>query len=170
MKCLFVSLILLTFTLVPNLQSASVDVALAITPSGSTFQYSATVQNNTAIDLAIVSLTDAPPNDPLIAGSLSRPPGYLGLYDAGLGIIDFVEDTLTFPAGLSVGPFTFESAADPANFFNTFTSIDIEGNIFDGLLTVTGRTPPTTTPDGGSTVVLSLLGVCLLSLLRKYRS
>ena len=58
---------------------------------GGLFHWEFQVSNSGPEDVVIVSL-EAPPGDTAIPGSLSAPAGYQAAYDAGLGIVDFIED------------------------------------------------------------------------------
>src|ERR1043165_6568316 len=62
-----------------------------ITPlGGGLYEYDFSILNTGPEDIVLVTITDAPLGDPLIAGSLVTPPGFLSSYDSGLGFVDFI--------------------------------------------------------------------------------
>jgi hypothetical protein len=143
-------------------------VDLLLTPQGGgVFRYDLTIDNPGPEDLVIVSITDAPLNDPLIAPTLTAPAGFLASYDPGLGFIDAIEATSLFAAGSLVTGFSFESAADPGVFFTAFEAYSDLGDHFAGTINRTGGNPPGV-PDSASTGVL--LGFGLLGLFAIRRS
>lgn len=116
---------------------AQVSVDTTVTPLAGTFRYDISVSNNALEDLAIVSITDAPLNDPFIGITLTTPVGFLGSYDSGLGFVDLLADTASFSVGATVGGFSFESLSGPASFFTQFEALGVTGNSFPGTLNVT---------------------------------
>src|SRR5262245_49067991 len=81
--------------------AAHIDVDLHYAPlGGGIFQYELSVRNNGPNDVAIVSITDAPESDPLIAPTLEAPKGYGAMYDPGIGLgfgfVDLLEDKALF--------------------------------------------------------------------------
>lgn len=104
----------------------ALQVNASVQDLGSSFQYSFSVVNDDPIDdLFIVTLTDAPIGDALIAGSLSSPTGFDTNYDAGLGLLDLIADSaLSFPAGATEF-FSFESSAAPTAAFTSYEALDI---------------------------------------------
>ena len=78
----------------PPAATADVMVDAAVTSVGTDFLYELTITNDTPDELSIVSIVDGPMGDALIDASLTAPADYFAQYDAGLGIIDFVEDLL----------------------------------------------------------------------------
>jgi hypothetical protein len=138
----------------PRALAALVDLELVITPLIGSFQYDVTVRNNSLVDLALVTIIDAPIADPLIDPSLTAPVGFLALYDSGLGFIDFLEDTSTFGAGQTVTGFRFNSGFLPGpSRYTTFDTLDVNGGSFRGSIVVIGG-PVASAPDSGSTLLL----------------
>lgn len=116
----------------------ALQVQSAVTDQGGFFHYDMQVLNDDPIlDLIAVSITDAPLGDPLIAGSLSAPPGFVAGYDAGLGFVDFLADSAVFfPAGVT-GLFSFDSSASPfatPAAFTSFQALALDGTLIDGQI------------------------------------
>src|SRR5262245_34357450 len=112
-----VGVLALTALLGATRLEAQVSVDTRVTPRGGSFRYDISVSNNASEDLAVVSILDAPLNDPLIGGSLFTPAGFLGSYDSGLGFVDLLSDTDVFSVGRTVGGFSFQSQSAPNSFF-----------------------------------------------------
>jgi hypothetical protein len=157
----FPGAVLIALLAVSRSPAAVVDFELVITPLGGSFQYDATIRNNSPLDLTLVSIVDAPPGDPLIDPSLTTPAGFIGLYDSGLGIVDFLEVTSTFPVGVTVSGFQFISSSLPPAFFTTFEALDINGDSISGSITIVNAPPNGTVDDSGSTLALAALAVVL---------
>ncbi len=118
--------LLILGSLIPA-SAATMSVNVAFTDIGSgNFRYDLTVSNTGSDDIPILSINDAPANDPLIASTLTAPPGFFKNYDP-LGVIDFGEDTATFTAGSTFPGFSFESSADPGTAFTDFTAFTNAG-------------------------------------------
>ena len=149
-------------------KAALVDLELTVTPAGALFDYAVKVTNNGLLDLTLVTLVDAPLADPTIGATLVTPAGFLGLYDAGLGFVDFLEDTSVFGAGTTVGGFSFSSALSPPTYFTTFEALDVAGGKFTGTVTIVGG-PPVGVPDSGSTAVLAGAGLAALAVASRQR-
>src|SRR4029434_4598588 len=116
-----------------------------------------TIGNSGPADVPIVSITDAPVNDPLIGPSLEAPPGFLASYDPGIGLsfgfVDFLEDTELFAVGTTRTGFRFQSAASPPSYFTLFEALTINGRLLSGNITV---------PELGSPLLLAGLGLVAL--------
>lgn len=92
---------------------------------GGAFHYEFSVTNDTVADLFLVTITDAPLGDPLIAATLTAPAGFLASYDSGLGLLDFIADiALFFPPGITSG-FAFDSLSSPAANFGLFDAFSL---------------------------------------------
>lgn len=115
--------------------SVLVDIVVQARPGG-VFRYAFTIQNQGPLDVAIVSLSDAPIADPIIDGSLAWPAGFFASYDSGLGFLDFLEDTTPFMPGLPVSGFSLDSGSPPFTAFLSFESIDVNGGIMTGTATM----------------------------------
>lgn len=130
--------------------SAQVVVTPAITTVAgvSTFDY--TIDNGTANDLAVVSISV--PALPGAVFDLVTPAGFLASFDSGTGFVDFLADSSSFAAGSSLSGFKFSSAFKPGA--SAFSALDIAGNPFSG------PTISAVVPEPGLAVWF-----CLLSLL-----
>jgi len=123
---------------------ADIVVDANVTPRPGSFLYDITVTNNETDDLAIVSFSDAPENDPLIDPSLIVPIGFVGSYDGVLQFLDFLSDTSVFAAGSTVGGFQFESLSGPGQFFRRIEGLTVNG------IPVSGFVQTTVVPEAGS--------------------
>jgi MYXO-CTERM domain-containing protein len=100
------------------------------------FRWQITIENDGLDDVAIVSLLGGPLDDAAVEPSLAAPAGFLALYDPALGIVDFLEDTALFAAGLTLGGFGFDSAAGP-EAFGTFEALTVAGDLVAGDVAIT---------------------------------
>lgn len=130
-----------------------------VTPLGGSYRYEASVHNPDLEDYFLVSLTDAPVGDPLIDASLTTPPGFVGSYDTGLGIVDLLSDFESFAPGTTSGPFSFESLSDPGQAFASVQSAFFNPATQD-IETVNGTVRWTVVPEPaatGTAVAVALL-------------
>ncbi len=142
---------------------AGLFVDLSATPlSGGSYAYNASVSNTGPKDVAIVSLIDAPLNDPQIAPSLTAPAGFSANYDPGLGFLDFLADA-SFAAGTTVGGFSFESLIAPMTAFNLFEALTVDGDLISGRV----RYPGTNVPDTGSSLATLAIGLAVVGVARR---
>jgi hypothetical protein len=125
-----------------SLNAASLSLFGTVTSLGGSFFYELQIANAGPDDFAIVSIIDAPTADPLIAGSLTTPAGFLGSYDGGVGFIDFLEDTDLFAAGTTTSGFSFESLAGPVGAFAAFEGLTTQGGFTTGGITWATRSIP----------------------------
>lgn len=129
---------------------------------GGAYEYAASVSNTGPQDVAIVSLVDAPLNDPLISASLSAPAGFSTSYDPGLGFLDFLAD-LSFAAGSTVGGFSFQSLAAPGASFSLFEALTVDGDKLTGRV----RYPGISVPDSGNSLAALSVGMVVLGAARR---
>ena len=131
---------------------------------GGVYQYEYTVINGTLQELAFLSITDAPSNDPLIGSTLYAPAGYATSYDPNVGMtfgfIDSLPD-VSFAAGSTVSGFGFQSGAAPQGFFDVFFALTVDGD------TVQGRVNRVSVPDTGSTLGLAIFSATGILLARR---
>lgn len=103
---------------------ADVTVTPTVSFDNGLYHYDYTVANNSADELAILTLTTLPGADTI--QNLMAPDGFLADYDSGLGLVSFLEgDTGTFDPGSSVSGFSFDSPFQPGG--TTFEALTIEG-------------------------------------------
>lgn len=140
---------------------AAVTVALTTTPMAGFYHYDVEILNGEAVDLALVSILDAPLADPLIGPSLVVPGGFIGNYDGGLGIIDFLSDVDVFPAGQSTTGFAFDSLGATPDYFRSFGALGVNGEVFGDIVLIDN--PPGRPVSGpGQTLLLAALGLAFL--------
>lgn len=138
---------------------AQLTLDATVTAIPGSFLYDITITNNDPDEYLIVSFTDAPLGDPLIAPSLTSPAGFLSSYDDGLGFVDFLADSASFLPGGTVGGFMFESLADPRTFFTQFEAQSFNGTV-TGLVK-TALVPEPGTVAAGGAVALLLAGAAI---------
>jgi hypothetical protein len=155
-----------------NLNAVGLSLTGTVTPQSGSFLYQLVIANAGPDDYSLVSIVDAPPGDPLIAPSLTTPAGFLGSYDSGLGIIDFIEFTDFFAAGTSIGGFSFESLAGPIGAFSMFSALTTLGGPASG--DITWKVQPGTSvpePEGGLIPILAVgLGLIAASRMKRRSS
>jgi hypothetical protein len=148
---------------------AQLIVDALVTPLGGSVRYDITVNNNTAEDISIVTILDAPLLDPLIDPSLIAPPGFLADYDDALGLIAFLEDADLFGVASSVSGFSFESMATPEANFTSFEALSVLGNTFTGSIRITPA--DVIIPESGTSLAAAGVLLCLgWQTLRRFRS
>ncbi len=140
----------------PLLAGPSVELT-ASSLSGGIYQYAFSVSNSGPAAISIVTITDAPLADPLIASTLVAPPGFLANYDPGVGLtfglVDFIEGASPFQPGTTISGFGFQSMSSPVANFRTFEALSVEGEPFAG--DVLQASNPNAVPDGGGPGLLA---------------
>jgi hypothetical protein len=124
------------------------------------FHYEFTVDNSAGPNEVLVVTLNAPPNDALLASTLAGPGGFQTSYDPGLGLVDYLADTISFAVGSVISGFTFDSTASPPQFFTTFTALDLEAETFTGSVAFKQA------PDPGSTLFFVCLGLFALGIVQ----
>lgn len=138
-------------------------VDMTVTPLGGSFRYEISVNNTSAEDVILVTITDAPIGDALITATLTAPTGFLASYDSGLGFVDLIEFTALFAAGTTVSGFSFESLSSPASHFSAFEGFEADLDFFSGNInrTIVSSPPspgqPNGVPDSGGTLAMASL-------------
>ena len=154
------SALILVASLFAQTTRATAIVSRTTTPlAGGIFQYDFSIFNSGPDDVVLLTFTDAPVSDPLIAPSLTTPPGFLASYDSGLGFVYFIADLDSFTAGSTKGLFSLQSSADPSTNFKMFEALTPIGDTEHG--TISG------VPDAGNTLLMASLGLMTLALARK---
>lgn len=113
-----VLLVLLALVLIPGSAALAdpIVVSATVTPSGSLFYYDYTVTNNSSSDLFLLDIAVTPGS--IITGRVT-PTGFVSAYDSGLGLVSFLEDTLSFGT-TAIDGFAFYSPVAPGP--TTFTA------------------------------------------------
>jgi hypothetical protein len=147
--------------------TADIAVNMTATPlGGGLSQYEFSIANTGPEDVPIVSITDAPVDDPFIGVTLEAPPGFLALYDPGIGLtfgfVDFLEDTALFAAGTTTSGFRFQSAAGPPDYLTRFEALTVNGVFLSGNINLRA-----TVPDTGSTWLMATAGFLALVCFRR---
>jgi hypothetical protein len=150
------------------LASPAVRAQLTLQPTVSflsgTFQYSYQVANPTATDVSIVTLSGLFPASDAVFG-LTAPAGFLALFDPGLSLLSFFEDTQSFAAGQTSDAFTFSSIYAPTS--GTFEAIDLNGGLFIGETLVPGGLATSAVPEPATTAVFGALALIGIAFHRK---
>lgn len=134
---------------------AQVTVVPTVTPNGALFNYSYTVTNSNAVDLAVVNINGLP-QAASAATDLMAPTGFQISFDPGnsnsaFGIVSFLGD---FTPGSVISGFSFNSAFAPGAA--SFDTVDNNGG------TSTGTTLAPVVPEANTLVSLGA-GVLLLT-------
>ncbi|HZO92119.1 MAG TPA: PEP-CTERM sorting domain-containing protein [Chthonomonadaceae bacterium] len=106
-------------------RAQSVDVTPTVTFANGLYHYDYSIFNDTAEELAIVSIGVLPgPNTVL---NPTAPTGYQASYDSGLGIVDFLPELGAggFDPGSTVNGFLFDSPIPPGQ--SSFSALTASG-------------------------------------------
>ena len=122
------------------------------------FHYDYTISNNTTNDFLLVTLDVAA--QPNAIQNLATPDGFVAIFDAGLGLLDFGgEDSPGFSAGSTFTGFEFDSPFQPE--VSSFTALRLDTN--ENPVTFTGRTSaPTAVPEPSTIAGLAIASTMLL--------
>lgn len=145
---------------------AAVTIELTRTPMGGFFHYDVAITNGEAVDLAIVSILDAPLADPMIGPSLTTPAGFLGSYDGGLGIVDFLPNIDVFLPGTTTSGFSFDSLGTTPDYFRSFGALGVNGEVFGDFVLI-DNPPIAPVPEPGQTLLVLALGLGMLGMFRR---
>ena len=124
---------------------AQVLVTPTVTPMGSLFNYSYSITNLSAADLAIINVNGLA-MDPTTATNLMAPAGYQITFDPNLGIASFLpglSNSSTFGPGSIVSGFSFDSAFAPSAV--TFDTLDANGSASTGTTVGPAAVPEAST-------------------------
>ncbi len=125
-----------------SLANAVVVEATVTQASPGAFLYAVSVTNDESVDLALVSLSDAPVGDTAISSGLSGPIGHSALYDPDFGIIHLVDDDDAFASGTTVAGFSFTSESlATTGVFERFDAYTTEADVITGTIDVTVPEP-----------------------------
>jgi hypothetical protein len=87
---LFLVAVVLSVVLLPGIARAQVTVTPTVLFDGTLYHYDYTVTNLTSFDLAIVDVHVAAQADAV--QNPTAPPGFITVFDPGVGIVSFLED------------------------------------------------------------------------------
>ena len=150
-----------------SVAQADVIITPTITSSGTLFNYSYSVNNQTESDLALVNL--AIPTTPGGLTNLMAPDGFQIAYTPNEGLVSFLEGSdpatqKTFAAGHTVSGFSFSSLFAPGPA--AFDTLDIVGNTTNG----TTRGPVAAVPEPGTLVSFGIGGALLAAAVLRRRT
>ena len=164
--------------LVPGIAHAQgLTVSAAVSPfNGVFYHYTYSITNNASQGYDFPDVTfnvpvDPNPADPPAITNIFAPTGYNLFYDAGLGTVDFAEDTLAFATGTTVSGFQFDSGLAPAP--TTFMALVVDPSGLSAPDSVQGTTlAPAAVPEASTLTSFGLLlvpGLIFLGLRRRKR-
>jgi len=164
--------------LLPGIAHAQdLTVSAAVDPfNGVFYHYAYSITNNSlqGYDYPDVTFSvpiDPNPADPPAITNVFAPAGFNLFYDAGLGAVDFAENTLAFAPGTTVSGFQFDSPFAPAATLWTASAVDPTGVSVPG--TFQGTTlAPAAVPEASTLTSFGLLlvpGLVFLGLRRRRR-
>jgi len=102
---------------------AQILVTPSVTFASGLYSYDYTIANNSSDDIYDIAINVTPGAGTIL--DLTVPTGFLGNYDPGFGIVDFLSDSSVFGAGTALGGFTFESPLPPAPSTYAALTLDI---------------------------------------------
>jgi len=149
---------------------AEVIITPTVTSSGTLFNYSYSVTNNTDIELAVINL--AVPTQPDGLTNLIAPEGFQIAYTPNEGFVSFLEgnDSATlkpFASGSTISGFSFSSLFAPGS--TAFDTLDIAGNTTSG--TTRGPVGAGAVPEPGTLASFGVGGALLAAaVLRRRRT
>ena len=158
-KCI-IGLILLALCAIGSAR-AQLIIGPSVTASAGMFHYSYSVTNATDTDVAIVTLGGLFRANNTVQNLMS-PAGFGALFDPGLSLLSFFEDTQTFTAGTTSGLFAFDSSYAPGT--GTYEAVNIAGNLLVGSMLV----PSSAVPEPSTTAAIGGLLLIGLVLHRKF--
>ncbi len=130
--------------------------------SAGLYRYNYTITNNSPDELVDVTIHV---NSAAVL-NLTAPTGYSTNYDAGLGLVDFLENTSVFATGTPVSGFFFDSPLAPTRFgiFDALTANNVGGSAsFSGSTLAPS-------PEPGSLALMGAAAISSAFLLRRKRS
>ncbi|MEJ7607634.1 MAG: PEP-CTERM sorting domain-containing protein [Bryobacteraceae bacterium] len=121
----FVLLALTVLLMAPShAGAASITVTSSTTVQGALYRYDYAISNSSIPDL--LSVTLSVPAQANAVQNLMAPAGFSAFFDAGLGLVDFVEGSRAFTVGSTIAGFSF---ASPFQLGATnFTALSLDSN------------------------------------------
>lgn len=155
-----------------SVSAAQADVIITptITSSGTLYNYSYSVTNQTDFELAVINL--AVPTQPDGLTNLAAPDGFQIAYTPNEGFVSFLEgsDPATlklFAPGSTISGFSFSSLFAPGPA--AFDTLDVAGNVTSG--TTRGPVAPGAVPEPGTLASFGVGGALLAAaVLRRRRT
>jgi len=144
---------------IPTLvQAGPVLVEPMVSTSNGLVHYNYSITNNSPLDLSVVTISVI--NSPDAIQNLVAPTGFNANFDAGLGLLDFLENTQSFTTGTTVSGFQFDSPFGPNA--SSFTALALDAT--SGLIEFSGSTsaPAASAVPEPSTFILMLTSSMLL--------
>ena len=131
-----------TCLLLPGITQAQVSTPVVTLLGSGLYHYDYSITNTSPDDLFDVDIHVAP--GPGVVSNVNTPGGFTSLYDSGLGLVAFTEDTALFTAAPLSG-FTYDSAFAPV-----FSTFDANFAPLAGGITTTSGSTLAAVPEPGS--------------------
>jgi hypothetical protein len=113
-----------------------VQVVPTVTQMGGLFHYDYAITNNASENLLDVTIPVLPGPNTIAGGLVNVPDGFVGSYDSGLGLVDFLANVdmsgnpVVFGMGQTISGFSFDSPLAPGP--STFQALTESGNTLFG--------------------------------------
>lgn len=165
LKLLLIAIAAVGISASPALTHAQAIVTPTVTQLNTgVYHYDYSITNTTADDLFDVDIQVLP--GPGVIFNVGAPTGFTTLYDYGLGLVSYTEDTGVFSMNTAVSGFVYDSLLAP----KTSTFIANRTPASGGIIATNGSTPSAVPEPGSLTLICAISAVSLCALRRKRRS
>jgi len=150
-------------TAIPGLVHAQALITPTVTLlSNGAYHYNYSITNISADDLFDVDIQVL--GGPGVVFNVGTPTGFTSLYDYGLGLVSYTEDTGVFSTNTAVTGFVYDSFKAPK--LSSFTANQTPAS--GGIITTSGATLAAV-PEPGSLALMGAISVVSLCALRRKR-
>lgn len=164
MKLLLRAIAIAGMSASPGLVHAQAIVTPTVTQlSNGVYHYNYSITNTSADDLFDVDIQVL--SGPGVVFNVSAPTGFSSLYDYGLGLVSYTEDTGVFSMNTAVNGFVYDSLLAPKSSVFTANRTPSSG----GIIATNGITP-SAVPEPGILTLIGAISAMSLCALRRKRS